>query len=47
VSGNVLQLKEDTGKPMPKGAVYMIMVDEKFLGKNRIAGTDKIVFTRY
>jgi hypothetical protein len=27
--------------------VYMIMVDEKFLGKNRIAGTDKIVFTRY
>lgn len=47
VSGNVLQLKEDTGKPMPKGAVYMIMVDEKFLGKNRITGTDKIVFTRY
>jgi hypothetical protein len=47
VVNNTLRLKEEPGKPMPKGAVYMIMIDEKFLGKNRITGTDKIVFTKY
>jgi hypothetical protein len=44
---NTFKLKEEKGKMMPKGAVYMIMADEKFLGKNRIADTDKIVFTQY
>ncbi len=47
VANNTLLLKEEKGKPMPRGAVYMIMIDEKFLGKNRISGTDKIVFTQY
>jgi len=47
VVNNTLKLKEEPGKPMPKGAVYMIMIDEKFLGKNNISGTDKIVFTKY
>jgi len=47
VANNTLLLKEEKNKPMPKGAVYMIMIDEKFLGKNRISGTDKIVFTQY
>ena len=47
VVNNTLMLKEEKDKQMPKGAVYMIMIDEKFLGKNRIVGTDKIVFTKY
>lgn len=47
VINNTLMLKEEKDKKMPTGAVYMIMIDEKFLGKNKISGTDKIVFTKY
>ncbi len=47
ISGNTLKLKEEPGKKMPAGAVYMIMIAQKHLGKNRITGTDKIVFTQY
>jgi hypothetical protein len=47
IAGNVLKLKEEPGKKMPAGAVYMIMLDQKHDGKNSISGTDKIVFTQY
>ena len=47
IVNNTLQLKEEKGKKMPANAVYMIMIDQKFLGKNKIVGTDKIVFTKY
>lgn len=47
ISGNTLKIKEEPGKKMPAGAVYMIMLDKKHAGKNRIVGTDKIVFTGY
>lgn len=47
ITGNTLRLKEEEGKKMPKNAVYMIILDQRFLGKNKIAGTDKIVFTQY
>lgn len=47
VTGNTIMLKEDKDRKMPKDAVYMIIIDQKFLGKNKIVGTDKIVFTQY
>ena len=47
IANNTLLLKEEKGKKMPTNAVYMIMIDQRFLGKNKIAGTDKIIFTQY
>lgn len=46
IANNTLRLKEE-GKKIPAGGVYMIMIDQKHLGKNKIAGTDQIVFTQY
>ncbi|MEI2738960.1 MAG: glycosyl hydrolase family 28-related protein [Chitinophagaceae bacterium] len=47
VMNNKIMLKNEEGKPMKKGAVFIITVDEKFLGKNQIVGTDKIIWTQY
>lgn len=47
ISGNTLRMKEQPGKKVPAGGVFMIMLDKKHAGRNKIVGTDKIVFTGY
>jgi len=47
ISGNTIKLKEEQGKKIPAGGVFMIMLDKKHAGRNTIVGTDKIVFTGY
>jgi hypothetical protein len=47
IAGNTIRMKEEPGKSMPPGAVFMIMLEKRHAGKNRIVGTDKIIFTGY
>lgn len=47
VVNNKILFKKDSSDRMPPKGVFIITTDKKFLGKNQIIGTDKIVWTQY